>query len=155
MQTVSCFNALKSGNDEYFACNLTKVLGEKAIYLYSPALDSSELDCIFSSPSQPAFSESGPSGSIPALRGPHMWEPVSWSVDFPHIKEDFSRPVKASCSLRTDAEAPSCVSQSTEVTESSWILKTLHQVTFSSDYLDPYTDRGYETAGRYLYAPPI
>ncbi|XP_018527328.1 uncharacterized protein LOC108880343 [Lates calcarifer] len=146
MQTVTRLN------DEHFACNLTKVLGKRR-YLYSPACNSSELDCISSLPSQPAFPESGPSKSAPEPGGPNMWEPVSMSADFSHTEEAFSPQMKASCRLKSDVEA--CMSQSTEATESSWTLKTLHQVTFSSKYLDPCTNQGYETAGcRYLYAPP-
>ncbi|GAA6231607.1 uncharacterized protein LOC108880343 isoform X1 [Lates japonicus] len=148
MQTITRLN------DEHFACNLTKVLGKRR-YLYSSACNSSELDCISSLPSQPAFPESGPSKSAPEPGGPYMWEPVNMRADFPHTEETFSPQVRASCRLRSDVEAPSFMSQSTEATESSRTLKTLHQVTFSSKYLDPCTNQGYETAGcRYLYAPP-
>lgn len=103
------------------------------------------------SPPQPAFSESGPSKSTPGPGGLHMWEPVSRSADFLPTKEDPSPLVKASCSLRSDAEAPTC----TAVTESSWMLRILQRVTFISNYLDPYVYQGYETVGRkYFYAPP-
>lgn len=153
MQTITCLNALKCDNDNgCLAANLTKVLGGKP-YLYSPACNSYELDCISSSPSQPAFSESGPSKFTPGLEGLELWEPASWSADFPPTKEDSSLLMKASWSLTRDVEA--CMSQSTEVPGSSCILRTLNQVTFSSNSLDPFVHEVYETDGRrYLYAPP-
>ena len=132
MQTVACLNALRS-DDEYTPCDLPKVLWGKP-YLYYPECSSSELDCFSSF----LPSESGPSETAPGPGGLHMWEPVRRS------DEDSSPLVKA-------VEAPSC----TEPTESSWILRTLHRVTFSSNYLDLCVHRGFETVGRrYLYAPP-
>ncbi|XP_044229298.1 uncharacterized protein LOC122997305 [Thunnus albacares] len=145
MQTVTCLNALKSDDDKYSACNLTKVLGER-LYVYYPASNISELDRISSPPSS-AFSESGPSNATPGPAGLHKLEPVSRSADSSLL-------VKAPCRLKGDVEALMDMSRSTEVTESSWILRTLQKLTFSSSYLDPYTYQGCETVGRrYLYAP--
>ncbi|XP_059215774.1 uncharacterized protein LOC131993769 [Centropristis striata] len=139
MQTVSCLNALKSDN-EYAVCDLAKVHWGKQ-YLYYPECNSSELGCISFSPSG-----SGPSKSPPGPGGDHMWEtdfPPTWDCSSPLMKTPFG--------LRSDVEAPSC----TVVTESSWVLRTLHQLTFSSNYLDPYVYEDDEPVGhRYLYAPP-
>lgn len=147
MQTVTCLNALKSEDGKgHLAFNLTKVLGTRQ-YLYSPACNSYEWDGIPPASSQPN-TESEP-GHL------HMWEPVSRNAEYPPTKEDSSGLIKASCSLWSDVEASPCVSQCGEVTENSWILKTLHQVTFSSNYLDLYVNQGDKTVGcRYLYAPP-
>lgn len=155
MQTVTCLNALKSDHDKNSACNPTKVHGERQ-YFYSPASSISALDCISSPPSQPAFSESGSSNAAPGPGSLHKWEPVSRSADFLPTEADSSLLVKALCRLRSDIDAPYGTSQSTEVSKNSCILKTLHQLTFNSCYLDPYTYQGYETVGcRYLYAPPF
>lgn len=154
MQTVTCLNTLKSDDNKYSACNLTKVLGER-LYFYSSASNILERDCNPSPPSQPAFSEPGPSNATLGPGGLHKWEPVSRTADFLPTEEDSSLLVKAPCRLQRDVEALAGMSRSTEVTESSWILRTLHQLTFSSHYLEPYTCQGYETVGcRYLYAPP-
>ncbi|XP_038593728.1 uncharacterized protein LOC119917464 [Micropterus salmoides] len=143
MQTS--LNALKSDTDsEYLACNLTKVHGERR-YLYSPTCNSSELDCISTASSHPAVSGTGSSKSTPGPGGLLLWEPVSRNA---------TPLMEASCFLRNDLQSSSCMSYSTKVTESSWILRSLLRVTFSSNYLDPNVYQGYETIGcRYLYAP--
>lgn len=95
MQTFTCLNALKSDDDEYLATILTKVPGGRR-YLYTPAFYSYELDCISSSPSQLAFSESEPSTCTPGPEGLDLWEPASSSADLPPTKEDSPLLVKAS-----------------------------------------------------------
>ncbi|XP_054874332.1 uncharacterized protein LOC111574101 [Amphiprion ocellaris] len=131
MQTVTCLNALKSDDDDGW--NLWK-----RRYAYFPSCDHFELDPY--SLYQTAVSE-----SRPAPGGLHMRA----------MKQDSSPRVKASCNLSSDAEAPSSMNRSPDVADSSWILKTLHQVTFSSRYPDPCTCRGHKTVGgRYLYTPP-
>ncbi|KAK5854188.1 hypothetical protein PBY51_015280 [Eleginops maclovinus] len=128
MPTVTCLDALNS-DDEYAARNLKKLLGEKP-YLYYPACNLSELGC--------SSSECGPSKSTPGPEGLQMWEPDSSGADFHSTKEGSSPLVNESCNLSGGVEDPS----------SSWILRTLHQVTFRSIYSCKNFNR------RYLYAPP-
>ncbi|XP_030604626.1 uncharacterized protein LOC115793679 [Archocentrus centrarchus] len=147
MHTVTCLNALKSSDYDYvyFACNLTKVLGQRQ-YIYAPVYNDSKLDCVVSS--QPAFIKSESYKSRPAPGSLYKWQPVSRSANSSPL-------VRASCKMRSALEAPSNISQSTEVAQSSGLLKTLHQVTFSSRHLNPYVYHGYKKAGcRYLYGPP-